>query len=349
MRNNYRHTVHLLMLGLWVAAVGPAPVRAQALHSYTVASSHIYVAGISSGATMAMQLHVAYSHVFKGAALYAGQPYSCAQGSSVINLSTCSQNIPPVDVETLEKTTTAYAAQGQIDSPSNLEDQPVYLWSGRLDTVVVQGVTNAVEAYYKHFGANVFHYDNQFPAAHGWESPYGPLACGLLFTPFLIHCELHHSPYDSEAVWLSKWFGSLTPKNSGPLQGSMYVFDQNGYAPGGVAAQVGMDRYGYLFVPQSCATGAACGLIVALHGCLQDVGHIGLQFIMNAGLNQWADTNNIIIVYPQTASLITNPTAGCWDIWGYLPEEGQQYATKSGPQMQTLFNIVKQVGGGAIP
>ena len=88
---------------------------------------------------------------------------------------------------------------------------------------------------------------------------------------------------------------------------------------------------------------------MALHGCLQDVGHIGLQFIMNAGLNQWADTNNIIIVYSQTASLIANPTAGCWDIWGYLLEGDQKYATKSGPQMQTLFNIVKQVGGDAIP
>ena len=86
----------------------------------------------------------------------------------------------------------------------------------------------------------------------------------------MISCEQNHAPYDSEEVWLTKWFGSLNPKNNGTLHGNMYLFDQNVYAPGGVAAHIGMDRYGYLFVPQSCATGASCGLIVSMRSpCLR--------------------------------------------------------------------------------
>ena len=54
-------------------------------------------------------------------------------------MSTCSQNFPPVDLKKLEKTTTSYAAQGEIDPTSNLEGQPIYLWSGRLDTVEMYG------------------------------------------------------------------------------------------------------------------------------------------------------------------------------------------------------------------
>ncbi len=36
-----------------------------------------------------------------------------------------------------------------------------------------------------------------------------------------------------------------------------------------------------------------CRLVVALHGCLQGADVIGKEFIMNNGLNQWAETNNV--------------------------------------------------------
>ena len=54
-----------------------------------------------------------------------------------------------------------------------------------------------------------------------------------------------------------------------------------------------------------------------MHGCLQERGKVGILYANNAGYNQVADINNIIVVYPQAkSSTFTNPN-GCWDWWGY--------------------------------
>jgi hypothetical protein len=44
-----------------------------------VVMSKVAVSGISSGAFMAVQLHVAYSSVFKGVGVLAGGPYYCSE------------------------------------------------------------------------------------------------------------------------------------------------------------------------------------------------------------------------------------------------------------------------------
>jgi len=57
--------------------------------------------------------------------------------------------------------------------------------------------------------------------------------------------------------------------------------------------------------------------------------------VKHAGYNPWADTNHIIVVYPQTvASAGTNPN-GCWNWFDYnYLDPG--YAKKSGVQMQAI-------------
>jgi poly(3-hydroxybutyrate) depolymerase len=326
--------------------------RAQRLASYEVRRDRIFVAGISSGGYMAVQMHVAFSHLFKGAAIYAGGPYYCAQDSLEIALTTCLDNVPPVNLAPLESTTFAWSQKGLIDPVSNLVGQPVYLWSGILDTTVRQPVMDALKAYYQYFGANVFRYDSGFNAEHGWESPYGPLSCQTNASPFIIKCangdRANPTPgvpltavYDSEQVWLTRFFGSLKPKNQGKLTGSVIAFDQNEFAPGGNAAAISMDNTGYAFVPVACAQGADCGLVLALHGCLQYHGTIGSAFIDDAGIYQWADTNRIIVLYPQTIPTTGTNGEGCWDWWGYLSDPN--YAQKSGAQMQALYGMVTRV------
>ena len=60
-------------------------------------------------------------------------------------------------------------------------------------------------------------------------------------------------------------------------------------------------------------------------------------YVFNTGYNYWADTNNIIILYPQIQKTILNP-GGCWDWWGYtLPFN---YPTKIAPQIATIDNII---------
>jgi poly(3-hydroxybutyrate) depolymerase len=342
--------VAALDLGLAVART--ATKQVQHLSSYSIQSNRIFVAGISSGGAMAVQLEVAYSKTFKGAVIYAGLPYYCAQDDPT-GVPACSIAIAAIDVIALVKITKAWAQRGLIDPVENLHDQQIYLWSGLLDTIVNQAAMNALQSYYGALGAHGYRYDRDFAAGHGWESPYGLTQCGLATSPFINVCydqnevpppfDWSSEVYDSEEVWLSQVAGPLKPKNDRTLKGSMLRFDQSEFAGGGIAARISMANSGYVFVPKSCANGVTSSLIVALHGCLQHYGAVGPAFINDSGINQWADTNNIVVLYPQTIASTNNLGTGCWDWWGYLNDP--DYAQKSGLQMKALYNMVLRVSG----
>jgi hypothetical protein len=332
-----------LFLAVWLVVTCRSAAEARQLGSYSIASNRIFVAGVSSGAAMAVQLDVAYSETFKGAAIYAGLPYYCA-GYDLLSAARasagCSTTIPREPLANLEKLTRSWADQGLIDPVQNLQGQLIYLWSGRSDLVVQQTVMNELRSFYRDLGANVFHYDNQFQAGHGWESPYGLVPCNLTWPPFINFCygfSDDHAAYDSEEVWLGQFFGPLQTKGVRPLRGTLLTFDQTQFVPGGAAAAISMADTGFAFVPQNCAGGRSCGLVLALHGCAQSASVVGETFANDAGINEWADTNNVIVLYPQTIPSPSN-LLGCWDWWGYLNDS--DYAHKSGPQMKTLYNMV---------
>ena len=325
-----------LFLAVWLIAVCNGVAEARQLSSYAIDANRIFVAGISSGAAMAVQLDVAYSATFKGAAIYAGVPYYCA-GYDLLSaaraLAGCSTAIPREPLVNLEKVTRSWAERGLIDPVRNLHEMRVYLWSGRSDLVVRQSVMNELESFYRDLGANVFHYDNQFPAGHGWESPDGLVPCNRTRAPFINLCynsSEDRGAYDSEEVWLEQFFGPLKPKGLRSLHGTVLTFDQTQFTPGGATATISVADTGYVFVPRNCADGGSCGLVLALHGCAQSSGAIGETFVYDAGINEWADTNNFVVLYPQASSSPGN-LLGCWNWWGYLNDA--DYAQKSGPQM----------------
>ncbi len=80
-----------------------------------------------------------------------------------------------------------------------------------------------------------------------------------------------------------------------------------------------MDTTGLAYVPAACATvggGGKCRLHVALHGCAQAREAVGDVFASRTGYNGWAETNRIVVLYPQAAATLTNPQ-GCWDWYGF--------------------------------
>lgn len=104
-----------------------------------------------------------------------------------------------------------------------------------------------------------------------------------------------------------------------------------------------MGSSSFLYTPDSCAAGAACKLVVALHGCMSDNKFVGDRFARESHLNEYADTNDLVILYPQTdISLLRGNPQGCWDWWGYT---GRDYAQKSAPQMRAVLNEVHALGG----
>lgn len=67
-------------------------------------------------------------------------------------------------------------------------------------------------------------------------------------------------------------------------------------------------------------------------------------YARHAGYNQWAEANNIVVVYPQAAHSYVFPSnpQGCYDWWGYT---GSDYAFKSGKQMDVVHKIQQAVMG----
>jgi poly(3-hydroxybutyrate) depolymerase len=295
--------------------------------------SGVYVTGVSSGGFMATQLQVAYSATFSGAGIIAAGPYDCGQGN-VIGFESCDIG---ASLPTLEQQAVTWSSEGLIDPISDLAGKPIYVYHGTLDPIVNDAVSDSGVAFYQNFGSSV-EYHNWDPAGHGWPTPDGVLPCSDTSSPFLINCG-----DDPEGEMLTHWFGSVNAPNTGTPEGTLSSFDQNAYASGGSAPALSMDNTGLLYTPPACADGAACNLVVALHGCLSGQYLLGDEFPELANLDSYADTNNLVILYPQAiASTIPYNPEGCWDWWGY---DGSNFAVKSAPQMVTIMNMVHALGG----
>ena len=101
-------------------------------------------------------MHVIYSALFVGAGIFAGGPYDCSHGPFG-NITDCTVAPQNIDHSYLENVINANLANAShpIDDPKNLQDAPVFIYSGVLDTVVIQGVVDITNEIYGRFGASV--------------------------------------------------------------------------------------------------------------------------------------------------------------------------------------------------
>jgi hypothetical protein len=135
------------------------------------------------------------------------------------------------------------------------------------------------------------------------------------------------------------------------LRERIFVFDQPTVFAD--SRQSYLASKGFLFVPQQCTKGRTCKLHIAFHGCAQGYGFKGkdtvnalyskawTHFVENAGLNEWADANDIVVLYPQvlTMALVGNPF-GCWNFWGY-GADFNNYPTRDGRQISAVWQMVE--------
>ena len=307
-----------LPLAAWAA--DPLP----AFHGDAKQSS---VSGLSSGAFMAAQYQVAYSASGVGAGVVAGGPYSCAQGSLPGTVA-CMAGPPPQPAQLLASAK-QFAAAGRIDPLADLAKRRVYLFSGTQDNTVRTPVVDAAASFFQLAGvpAAQIAYQKQLPAGHAQITPAYGNDCGATASPYLNHCSWQGQGYDQAGLILQHIYGALQAKASA-LTGRIVRFNQKPYA----AAGSSLADEGFVYVPRACAEGEACKVHIALHGCQQYAGKVGDAFYAHAGYNNWADSNRILVLYPQTTTSAANPQ-GCWDWFGYT---GPAYAWKSGLQMRAL-------------
>ena len=126
-----------------------ASCAAERLPSFTVDLAESSVSGLSSGAYMAGQFHVAFSSTLKGAAMIAGGPYGCALGQLPIALNQCMQtSLGAPDPLALLERARSFEREGRIDPLSHLLDDQVYVFSGREDDTVIPPVVDQTVAFY---------------------------------------------------------------------------------------------------------------------------------------------------------------------------------------------------------
>ena len=130
----------------------------------------VTVSGISAGGSMAAQLHIAFSNDISGCGVVAGPPYYCAQGSIGSALGACMSGPAPSGLsDTLVNRAKTYMNSKSIDSTSNILNDPVYIFTGTNDRVVIPDVVKINERFYSALGASIkTKYD--IPANHGFAT-----------------------------------------------------------------------------------------------------------------------------------------------------------------------------------
>jgi hypothetical protein len=311
---------------------------AQSLPTVTI-KGPAAVVGMSSGGAMAVQLHVAHSADFAaGVGVVAGVPYDCAQGSVMRATTRCMKAIPAgPDVRASIRVTESRARSGEIDGIDALTRSRIYLASGTRDQVVRRPVMDALERYYLHFvDAGQLLYDREMPAGHAWISPLGPNACDASGRPWISDCGI-----DMPGRMMSWLLGANEPRQQGALAGELRTFDQRPFMDG-LPSEHSLDDTGWVYLPRACTQGEACRLLVALHGCQQGRQGVGDAFVRRAGLNEWADTNAVVVLYPQVRPTRQANPRGCWDWWGYT---GEGHATRDGVQVRAVMAMTRALKG----
>jgi poly(3-hydroxybutyrate) depolymerase len=296
--------------------------------------SRITVGGLSSGAFMSVQLHVAYSSVFSGSAVFAGGPYYCAQNAMTTALTSCMNNFPTPDANSLANTARTFASWNAIDDLANLTNANVFIYSGSADSVVNPAVVHSAEAFYRQFvtkGNVVTEYS--VPSQHCLPTlDYGN-TCSNLGAPYINKCG-----YDGAGKALTTLYGQLNPRGA-MVDANLFQFDQTKY---GASASISLNTFGYIYVPTACQGNATCGLHVHFHGCQQCTADIGDQYARHGGFNEWAESNNLIVVYPQAVHSYISPSnpQGCFDWWGFT---GSDYTLRSGKQIAFTKAVVDAI------
>ncbi|MET1219177.1 MAG: PHB depolymerase family esterase [Glaciecola sp.] len=332
MHSHHPKTTRLLCLAASVMLVACSEQSTQSLN---VDTSQVTLSGLSSGGYMATQFHIAHSDRVSGVGVIAAGPYYCALGDIGVALSACVNRTDiDIDLGAIAQTMETYRSANKIADMANLRDDKVFLIHGTLDEKVNRLAADALHTQYLQWvkPENVVYLHDQ-PFAHHFPTNNAGHNCDESTAPFIGACG-----QDIAGQLLQHLHGTMNTPAATP-SGTLHTIDQQ--ALGGPAAASLADE-GYLYVPQDCAGGAVCKIHVSFHGCNQNAETVDKAYATQTGLNHWADTNQIVVLYPQTkASMLMpmNPQA-CWDWWGYTTPD---YANQAGPQVQAIYNMINNL------
>lgn len=312
-----------------VLAFGLTSVKARATDTLSIS-------GVSAGGYFAQQFHVAHSSWVKGVGIIAAGPYACAKNGLMDAFYRCMEiklGIPEAQDSLNEMK--VQARLRSIDPLVNLADAKIYLLSGTRDATVSPQVVVALSQLYQAVGAQQT-FERGLEVGHAFPTlNYGNDCREVSKPPYLSSCGR-----DVAGEILKNNLGALLPPKTAQ-RSQLFRFSQSRLAEFPNLGKISMAEEGFAYVPANCRPLGTkdCRVHVAFHGCRQTTDLIGDLFITKTGYNNWAESNDLIIVYPQTirSNLLGNPR-GCWDWWGYT---GPFYYTKAAPQIQVVSKLAR--------
>lgn len=353
------------------ASINPEVIQ---LGSYKVQKGQSSVSGLSSGAFMTVQLHLAHSASFAGAGIIAGGPFRCAESFRAASalaedayvagaLYICMSPLVPQAAPNAEKSAQLAretAQKGLIDDVKHLADDRIYIFTGSEDKVVYSDVVARTKQFYEKLGVKASNilYRDDVPAGHSI----------ITTNPEDSVLATNKPPYINKGDFIQSHdilrhiYGELNPPSK-TLSGELLRFDQTEFFGG--ESRASMSKFGYVYVPKAVQEGAAARVHIALHGCKQGYNYVdyvygradsanqppyGNRYFTTTGYNHIADSNNIIVIYPQAEGIdsdVAQNPEGCWDWWGYTSPKtlAPDYYSREAIQIKAIHAMLSRLGG----
>jgi hypothetical protein len=325
---------------------------------------------------MTVQLHLAHSASFAGAGIIAGGPFRCSETFRAADLLTtedsCIENsmyicmnplIPQTspNAQRLAELAHETARAGKIDAVSNLSDDRLYIFTGSQDDVVDSDVVARTRKFYELLGvnpANISYVDN-LPAGHSI----------ITDNPEDSWLAANQPPYINNGGFMQSHdilrhiYDDIEPPAE-HLSGHLLRFEQAEFFNGD-KDRASMSQFGYVYIPSNVAAGRVKEprVHIALHGCKQGYNYTdyvngradianqppyGNRYFTTTGYNHIAESNDIIVLYPQAEgtdnATIQNPD-GCWDWWGYTSRNPQapDYYSREAVQIKAIHAMLDRL------
>lgn len=296
----------------------------------------ISVSGVSSGAYMAVQTQLALAERIAGVAAISGGPYHCAEGSVQTALGRCLTG-EDLSVEPILTSVRERAAAGSIASTDKLAESRAWVFHSPIDGVVAPRTSEVLVEFYRSFlPAESIAFVDDVEAAHGFPTLDTGVACKEMGGDYLNACD-----FDTAGRLLAHLYGELSPRAETALAGNLQKVDFSRFFDddADVADQ------GFVYAPASCRDDPSdCRLHIVFHGCRQGAEFIEARFATQAGYNEWAETNDIVVAYPQVEKSLFNPQ-GCWDWWGYTDSD---YDLRNGAQVAGVAAMIDEFAVGRL-
>lgn len=163
-------------------------------------------------------------------------------------------------------------------------------------------------------------------------------------------CDVNNCGYDLTRDMLQHFFGYVNPKKKAKdvdVKGWLHVVDQRRYLPAylPIYRHARMLKFAFVYVPNSCrANPEKCRIHVHYHGCMINGKARRKAWSSELGLNRYAATNNMIVLYPQAAG-DARIGDGCWNWGGDGGDrfDDPQYDTRESLQLRTVVNMIRDV------